>query len=312
VNAAPLRAPALAAGDRVGVVAPSGPIVDENAVRAGLDVLSSWDLDAVLMPHLHAQVGHLAGTDVERVADVNVAVQDPSIRAIWAVRGGYGAGRIVDLVRWQALREDPKLLLGFSDVTALLVAAWERTGLVTLHAPSVSALGGIQRTPAETHLRHLVSSTAPIGQITWGAPAPTAFGEGQGSGRLLGGNLAMLCSLLGTVDEPDTRGAIVFLEEVGEPPYRIDRMLIQLLRAGLLDEVDGLVVGRHVRCEPTPGRPSLTADEVVADVLGGLGIPTLVGAPIGHHQGQFALPLGVRATIDADAATLTLHEAAVG
>jgi muramoyltetrapeptide carboxypeptidase len=122
----------------------------------------------------------------------------------------------------------------------------------------------------------------------------------------------MLCSLLGTVDEPDTRGAIVFLEEVGEPPYRIDRMLIQLLRAGLLDEVDGLVVGRHVRCEPAPGRPSLTADEVVADVLGGLGIPTLVGAPIGHHQGQFALPLGVRATIDADAATLTLHEAAVG
>ncbi|MBW3662225.1 MAG: LD-carboxypeptidase [Actinobacteria bacterium] len=308
---APVRAPALAAGDRVAVVAPSGPILDEGAVRAGLDVLASWDLDAVLMPHLHAQVGHLAGTDGERAADLNAAIRDPSIRAIWAVRGGYGAGRIVDLVRWQSLREDPKLLLGFSDVTALLVAAWERTGLITIHAPSVSGLAGVVGTAGEAHLRRLVSATEAPGEVVWASTPPTSLHDGRGAGRLVGGNLAMLCSLLGTVDEPDTRGTIVFLEEVGEPPYRIDRMLIQLLRAGLLDEVEGLVIGRHVRCDPAPGRASLSADEVVADVLGGLGIPTIVDAPIGHHAGQFALPLGVRATLDADTASLTLHEPAV-
>lgn len=306
-----LRAPALAAGDRVAVVAPSGPLLDDEALRAGLAVLEAWDLDAVLMPNLHAQTGHLAGTDAERAADLNSAVRDPSIRALWAARGGYGAGRVLDLVDWQALREDPKLLLGFSDVTALLIAGWERASLVSLHAPSISSLRRVSGTAAERQLRHLASSTEPLGAVSWSDHAPATLVEGVGEGRLLGGNLALLCSLVGTVDEPDTRGTILFLEEVGEWPYRIDRMLIQLLRAGLLDEIEGLVVGRPIGCDAPAGRPSATAAEVIVDVLGDLGIPTLIDAPIGHHGAQVPLPVGVRAVLDADAGRLELLEPAV-
>lgn len=306
-----LRAPALAAGDRVAVVAPSGPLLDDEAFRSGLAVLEAWDLDAVLMPNLHAQTGHLAGDDHDRAADVNSALRDPSIRAIWAARGGYGAGRIADLLHWQALRDDPKVLVGFSDITALLIAAWERTRLVTFHGPSVSSLRGIDGTGAGVHLQRLVSSTSAVGEVAWGADAPRCLSEGVGEGRLLGGNLALLCSLLGTVDEPDTRGAVLFFEEVGEAPYRIDRMLIQLLRAGLLDEIEGLVVGRPVSCDPPVGRPSATAAEVIEDILADLGIPTIVDAPIGHHTGQIALPVGVTARLDAEAGRLELLEPAV-
>jgi muramoyltetrapeptide carboxypeptidase len=291
--------PTLRAGDTVAVVSPSGPILSTDRLEAGIAVLASWGLRPVVLPHVHAFHGHLAGTDEHRAGDLNTAIRDPEIRAIFAARGGYGATRILDLIDWDALADDPIPIVGFSDVTALLVAAWRRLRLVTIHGPSVCSLGSLESEAAD-HLRGLLFEIGTATTIADGR----GLVPGRAEGRIVGGNLSILTSLLGTPDALETEDTILFLEDVGEAPYRIDRMLTQLRRSRTLDRVAGIAVGHFTRCNMPEDRPSLTVEEVLADVLAPLGVPVAIGLPTGHVRNHRAFPHGAEVILDAGAGTV--------
>lgn len=306
-----LRPACLRPGDRVAVVSPSSPPFPQR-LRAGLGTLRSWGFDPVVMPHARDERGHLAGLDDDRIADLEAAFADPELRAVFVGRGGYGSTRLLDRLDWEILASDPKPLVGFSDVTALSLAAWRRIGLVTIHGPFVGGLPALDDRGVR-RLQHLLTDPAPVGPIGGigtGDGIRTVTG-GTAEGALLGGNLATVCSLVGTDDHPDLSGAVLFLEDVNEAPYRVDRMLTQLLRAGALDGVHGVAVGRFVRCDPPRDRPSLTTDEVIDERLGDLGIPVLRGLPIGHFAHQLAVPVGVQVRLDADGGMLVALDPAV-
>lgn len=309
VVAGDVRRPrALRPGDRVVVVAPSGPLRDDGPenLERGLEVLRGWGLEPAVAPHARERDGYLAGSDLDRASDLTAAFRDGDVRAVFTTRGGYGATRMVDLLDWEAFRRDPIWLVGFSDITALHAAAWQRTSTVTIHGQFATRLH-LQPEGRLEQLRRML-----FGEVGEGSVLELAGTTAEGDtavGRLLGGNLALLTHLIGTVDELDPRGALLVLEDVGELPYRVDRMLIQLLRSTLLDEIEGLVLGRFIGCDPPATAPDRTVEHVLDDLVGSLAIPAVADAPLGHTDDQIPLPLGVECVLDADARTLTLLEA---
>lgn len=302
---APLRP-----GDRVALVAPSG-IVDIGRLEAGSATLRAWGYEPVEMPGVRRRLGHLAGTDEERLADLQAAVDDPALRAIWVTRGGYGLTRIVERLDLAGLARDPRWVIGFSDVTALLHALWRRLGLVSCHGQFAARLHLVEDAcpDAAAHLRALLSGELPGGSLPTlpGDPAPRELVGGQATGPLVGGNLAVTCAGIGTTNQLDTRDTVLMLEDVNEAPYKLDRMLTQLRHAGMLDGVSGVVLGHFVGCDPAPSVPSATVDEVLGDRLGDLGVPVLAGLPLGHHDRHLAVPHGATVTLDATAGRLVLE-----
>ena len=242
---------------------------------------------------LFARSRYLAGSDEVRAGALQGALDDPSTRAVWAVRGGYGLGRILGRLELGAVR---KLLLGFSDLTALH-AATNAQGLVSIHGPNVGQLGELTE-PALARLAALLAGEQP-GPLTGGVPLVA----GRASGRLLGGNLTVLASLVGSPHLPPLTGAILLLEDVGESPYRLDRAFTQLRNAGLLDGVRGLALGQFPRCDPA--QLDFGSREVLADLAVQLGVPSAIGFPVGHVDDNRAVPLGVEVELDADGGTLT-------
>lgn len=303
-------------GATIGVVAPSGPVPPE-ALEAGLERLHQWGYRTVVGDAVLQQRGYLAGPDERRAEDFNRMWADPAVDAVLCARGGYGAMRILNRIDWEQVRRNPKFFCGFSDITALHLAMEREAGLVTVHGPMVAAFGGAEGYNA-AGLRRALMETGPLGEIPWpdpaeaGAPRPVTIRPGVAEGRLIGGNLTLIVSLLGTRWEPDFTGRIVLLEDVDEPPYRVDRMLVQLLLAGKLQRAAGIVFGDSPTClHGPPGRPSLALPEVLSELLGPLGIPVLYGFPCGHGPHRATLPLGVHARLDAEAGTLTILEPAV-
>lgn len=297
----------LAPGARVAVVATSGPVPEER-LQAGLDVLRGWDLDPVAGPHAldrHPGFGYLAGTDADRAADFQNAWCDPAVDAVLCARGGYGAQRMIDLLDWDALRAaGPKLFVGFSDVTALHEAIATRLGLVTLYGPVAAGADFIKNQRAQEHLRATLFAPETVRTLALGG---TALVPGRARGVTLGGCLSLLAAELGTPHtRPPARGGLLCLEDVGEPAYRLDRCLTQLLRAGRLDGVSGVLLGSWEDCA---GPEELRA--LFADPLGGLGIPVAENAGFGHCEGALTVPLGVAAALDTEAGTLTLDEPAL-
>ncbi|MFD1663060.1 LD-carboxypeptidase [Streptomyces caeni] len=302
-----VRPPRLAPGARVAVVAPSGPVREER-LAAGLDVLRGWDLEPVVAPHAldrHPGFPYLAGTDADRAADFQAAWCAPDVAAVLCARGGYGAQRMVDLLDWEALRAaGPKVLVGFSDITALHEAVAARLGLVTLYGPMVSALDFLKSTRAQQHLRATLLEPESVRTI---ASTGAALVPGRARGVTLGGCLSMLTTGLGTPDaRTGARGGLLVIEDVGEDVYRIDRALTQLLRSGLLDGIAGIVLGSWERCGPYE-----RLRELFTDRLGGLGVPVVEEFGFGHGEGALTIPLGVGAELDADAGTLTLDGTAL-
>jgi len=299
---------ALVPGDRVALAAPGGP-VDTGLLARGCAVLRSWGLEPVELPAARAVRGFLAGGDDERAADLHAAWADPTVAAIWCIRGGHGCLQLLDRLDWSLAAANPKVLVGFSDVTALHLALQGRTGQVSFAGPNLQwdpvrlgASGG----PAAESARRALMDPRPLGTL----PARgRALVGGTASGVLLGGNLSVVAATLGSRDAPRAQGALVLLEDVGERPYRIDRLLWQLRRAGILDRAAGLVLGGFTGCAPPPGS-STTVEEVLAEHARLAGIPTVTGLPLGHGRGQLTVPLGVTAVLDADAGTLTLPEPA--
>jgi muramoyltetrapeptide carboxypeptidase len=246
-----------------------------------------------------SMLGYLAGTDEQRAADFNEAARDPGVRGIFALRGGYGTMRILDQIDYDAIARDPKVIVGYSDLTALLNAVTRQTGLVTFHGP-VAALS--QFSPLEIQaLRAAVMTPEPLGVLQ--APEAQTLAGGVAGGRIAGGNLSLLAALTGTPHEVDTSGALLVLEDVDEPPYRIDRMLTQLRMSGALMRAAGIIAGGWTNCGVT--------EDLLHDRLGDLGVPIVTETLIGHIEEQWTLPIGAYAKLDAGARTLTFDEPAV-
>lgn len=306
-----IKPPALAEGDLVGVVAPASPPAEDRELQRGLEALAAMGLRVRLGRHLRlgggARAGYLAGPDRDRAADLMEMFRDPAVRAIFCARGGYGSARLLPLLDYRVIRRHPKILVGYSDITALHLAIHRRAGLVTFHGPMVASdFGrGLSAFTAES-LRRALFHPHPAGPVANppSLPPPVAVRPGVARGPLIGGNLSLVVSTLGTPFEIRTAGRILFLEEVGEPAYRVDRMLTQLRQAGKLDGVAGVAFG-----ECGEGREDLM--EVLHDRLGDLGVPVLANLAIGHGAEKATLPLGVRATLNAGAGWLAIDEAAV-
>ena len=299
-----IRPARLRAGDRVAVVAPAGPVIPER-LDAGLDVLRSWGLDVRVGEHARGtdeRFGYLAADDASRADDLVRAWCDPDVQAVFCARGGYGVQRMVDLLDWESLAAaGPKALVGFSDVTALHQAFAARLGLATVHGPVVTSLGAGDDESRE-HLRALLFEPTPGLSLT---PSPgVGLVSGRAEGVLVGGNIALLATELGTRNSLRANESIAVLEEIGEEVYRLDRMVTQLLRAGWFDGVRGIALGDFTDC---PSPESVRA--LMLDRLAPLGVPLLWGLPVGHEPRNLAFAFGVPAVLDADAGTLVMREA---
>ncbi|MDQ2991702.1 MAG: LD-carboxypeptidase [Candidatus Eremiobacteraeota bacterium] len=297
--------PALRRGDAIALIAPAGPLASDADLDAAVERVEALGLRAVRGEHVLGRHGYLAGTDAERAADINAALRDPAVRGIFAVRGGYGTTRLLDLVDYDALRADPKVLLGYSDLTALLNVCTARAGVVTFHGPVIAlALGPLER----AWLQRAMFSDVPVGTLA--VERPCAIRAGRARGRLAGGNLSLMAAMVGTPYEIDCTDAIVFLEEVEEAPYRIDRMLTQLRASASFRRAAGIALGTFSNCDaPEDAAPERRLTYVLADRLVDLGMPVVAGAPIGHEGEQWTLPIGAYATLDAASGTLAIEAA---
>jgi muramoyltetrapeptide carboxypeptidase len=299
------RPPMLARGDRVGLIAPASPPTDGDIAQARAHV-ESLGLVPVMGEYIRARNGYLAGTDAQRAADFNHMARDASVRAIVAIRGGYGTMRILELLDYAAIRSDPKIVMGFSDLTALLNAVTTRAGVVTFHGP-LGAHGSSWSGAARTYVEQLLFSAQLPPPLQIDGPQPIVSGRARG--QLAGGNLSLIAALTGTPFAVPARDAVLFFEETEEAPYRLDRMLTQLALAGALTAARGILVGRCTKCTTKGSSP--TARQVIAERLLAAERPAVAGAPIGHIPVQWVLPIGVLAELDAGAGTLTLLEPAL-
>ncbi|HET6684349.1 MAG TPA: LD-carboxypeptidase [Gaiella sp.] len=298
------RPPRLVAGDRVAIVAPSGPVLPER-LDAGLDVFRGWGFDPVVFPHVREvgpRLSYLAGSDEARARDVEDAWCDPSIAAVISARGGFGAQRVVDLLDWERMaRAEPKAFIGFSDATALHEAIARRLGVATLYGPMAAAEVFVTDPPTQEHLR--ATLLEPESVQTLSAPASGTIVGGRAAGVTVGGCLTLLTTDLGTPFARATAaGGILLLEDVALDPYELDRTLTQLARAGLLDGVSGIAIGSLSGHEPYDNLRT-----VLVERLGPLGVPVVDELGFGHGPTSLTVPLGVPCVLDADARTLTLE-----
>lgn len=310
--------PRLRPGARVALVTPSGPLLERDDRTRAMELCSALGFAPRLARHTGDAYGYLAGRDDDRLADLNAALTDPDVDAIWCIRGGNGMNRIIHRVDFDGFARHPKPVIGYSDITVLLLALWQRTGVVTFHGP-------IARTPMPNfqryHFDRVLTQVAAPGVLGRPAPAsdvlvPTnrrifAIHGGVARGPLLGGNLTLVQALIGTPYFPSLDGAILFLEDVGEDVYRIDRMLAHLRLVGAFDRLAGVAIGRFTEMSQGGDGGALGFDEVLHTYFGALGIPVAVGFPFGHIDDQWTLPIGVQAELDATRGELSLLEAAV-
>jgi len=308
--AGPHQVPVLRAGMRVGVVAPASPVSDPDLAERGLTVLRDLGLEVELAADPGRRRGHLAGTDAQRAADLAAMLARPDLDALVCLRGGEGTLRTLlslppDLPRRLAGAR-PKAVVGFSDITLLHAWLAAELGWTSFAGPGVTSLAAATPYTLEHFRRALfVAEPYDVGPAP-GDPAPTTLVPGSAEGPLAGGCLSLLVSLLATPWAPDLTGCVLFVEDVNERPYRIDRMLSQLLAAGQLQRCAGIVVGECVGCEPADPARSLTLDEVVDDLLVPLGVPLLAGLPLGHGRNLATVPLGQPVRLDADAGILRI------
>lgn len=308
----------LTAGDTVGLIAPASNAAEDESIRFTVDLVRSLGFRVKEGEHLYCRNQYLAGSDRERAADVNTMFGDTEVDAIFCTRGGYGTPRILPYLDYDLIANNPKVFLGFSDNTAILSAMHVKTGLIGFHGTNMGQ--NISEYTLAEFKKVLVnpSPTATIGQ----APVIesregyvertnriTRIAGGTATGHLVGGNLSLVATLIGTPYEPDFRGSILFLEDTDEAPYRIDRMLTQLWLAGKLQQAAGIAFGKFTKADDDGNTFSI--EEVIRMRCEPLGIPVIRGLMIGHIKDQTVVPIGLQARLDADAGTLQLLEAAV-
>ena len=314
-----VRPKRLAAGDTVALVAPASATfqsVDLDIARESLEALG---LKVKVGRHLLGRHGYLAGADKDRAADINGFFEDRDVRAVLPIRGGWGSARVLPYLDFDTIRRNPKIVLGYSDITALLLSIHARTGMVTFHGPN--GMGRWDAWSVDYMRRVLFNAEA----VTLENPRSLSdrnslvqidnrirtIHPGTARGRLFGGNLTVLTAILGSPYLPAWDGAILFLEDVGEDLYRIDRMFTQLKLAGVLEKIRGFIFGTCAECGPGEGFASLTLEEIFADHIKPLGVPAWSGAMIGHQMQQWTVPVGADVEIDAAKGTITLQAPAV-
>lgn len=295
--------PPLSAGARVALVAPAGPIRIPADLDRAITNAANLGWEPVVGRHVRERDGYLAGSDQERLADLNAAIRDDRIDAIWCLRGGYGVMRLLDGIDYETLTKRPKAVIGYSDITALHCALRTRCRLISVHGPTARS----KLTPfAERSLRHATRRDA---DCCGTADAAATIVGGRARGRLLGGNLALLAAVHGTPYEPDYTGAILVLEDVNEAPYRVERMLLQLRLSGALQRCAGLAFGSFTNTGESKNRDlggTRPLNDVLREAARSAGVPALCNVPVGHIDDQWSLPLGMEAELDADARTLTV------
>jgi len=294
-----IKGPRLQPNQTVGIIAPASP-VSQSEILQGLRLLESFPLKIRLGSHLFDHLNYLAGPDQDRVSDLHQMFSDPDIKAIFCARGGYGSVRLLNKIDFDLIRENPKILVGFSDLTALLIAIYKKSGLITIHGPTLSDLPKNKNWPNLSRL----TTTSHRPEIIF--KQGRIMNKGKARGILLGGNLSTICSLLDTSFLPSFEGAILFLEEKGESPYRLDRMLTHLLLSDQLNRLSALIIGQIEDCGEKGPIYSLLKER-----LCGLNIPVAIGLPVGHGAENIALPIGLPAVLDTERMLLKIEESSV-
>jgi len=315
-----IKPPRLKRGDAIGLVTPASGPFEASTIWKTQARLENLGFTVKLGRHISENYGYLAGSDQDRAEDLHKMFQDASIHAIIALRGGYGSGRLLPYLDFDLIRKHPKILIGYSDITSLLLMIYKLSGLVTFHGPvAVSDFTDY----TQKYFWQLLTSTRPAGAIDFPKPDDPLLPAnqtwvihgGQATGELVGGNLTLVCASLGTPYEVETKGKILFLEDTEEEPYSLDRMFTQLDNAGKLKDAAAIALGHCANCGPREFNPgfnrTLSVEEVYKDRLGHLKKPVLADLPIGHLHDKITVPLGIRATIDADKRQFIFEEAAV-
>jgi len=313
-----IRPPRLKPGDTLGLIHPASATFQKMDLEIATDNLKALGFNVKPGAHALDRYGYLAGKDADRAADINALFADKEVQGICAMRGGWGAARTLPYLNFETIAKNPKVLFGYSDITALHLAIPAKTGLATFHAPTgfsgwtEFSASWFKRVVMEGEMAPYVNEPDFRGRIVPMGYRTQTITPGKAEGRLLGGNLTVLAHLVGTPYLPDFTGRILFLEDIREGIYRIDRMLTHLKLAGLLAKIKGFIWGQCTDCEPdSGGYGSLTTEEVLDDHIKPLGVPTYRGAMIGHVDKQFTVPQGILAEMDADAGTFRLLESAV-
>lgn len=314
-----VKPPRLKKGDTIGMIAPASPPSDEGVFEKGQQVLEGLGYRVVFGANCRKRWGFLAGSDEERLADLEEMFANPEVNAVFCLRGGWGTARLVKALDFDIIRNNPKIFLGFSDITMLHLAINKLTGLVTFHGPMVTSHLIKDDLPEFTieSLWRTITEPVPFGSIASRiAEKPRTIVPGEVEAPLIGGNLSIIVTTLGTPYEIDTKGKILFIEDVDEKPYRVDRMLTHLLNAGKLQEVAGVICGGFTLDEPEKkesGEWTQSFEDVLEERLSPLGVPIAIGFPFGHIKLNATLPLGIPARLVAkeDSADLIILSSAV-
>lgn len=313
-----LLPPRLKEGDTIGIVSPSSAIFETEPYEIAVETFEAMGLRVKLGQFVHNRYGHLAGTDEERAAELTEMFQDPQVNAIIALRGGSGAARILDKIDYSSIAKNPKIFIGYSDITALHLAIYEKTGLITFHAPlAVSTWNKF----SYSHFRKILFDAEAVtyrnpvekgDNLTVTRNRIRTIHPGRATGDLLGGNLSVLTGIMGSPFFPSQwENKLLYLEDVGEQIYAVDRMMSQLQLGGVLDKISGFVFGKCTDCKPGSGYGSLTLEEVIDHYIKPLSIPAFSGAMIGHIDNNSTIPNGHAAEIDAEEGTIRLLKPAV-
>ena len=306
----------LVAGDTVGLVLPASAAFESDEVQFGKDQMEALGFHVQIGAHAFDKYGYFAGRDRDRADDINRFFADDRIAGVVCYTGGWGSPRVLPYLDFDLIARKPKVVIGYSDITALINAIHQKTGLITFHGP----VGGSVFDPYTIeNFKRVVMTAEPAGLL----PTPpkkanelvdrtnriVKLAPGKATGRLAGGNLTLVSMLMGTPYEVDTQGAILFLEDTHEEPYRIDRMLTQLALGGSLARIAGFVWGRCTDCKSTG--PTFSLEEILRDRFSNLGVPAISGLSFGHIEQKLVMPIGVQATLDADTGTVSINESAV-
>jgi muramoyltetrapeptide carboxypeptidase len=303
-----IQPPNLKAGDTISIIAPAGTVPQRDDFQSGIATLERMGFRVRFSERIFNSFRYLAGEDSERAEELMTAFEDPSVHAIMALRGGYGCSRLIPWLKEKRLRPYPKAFIGFSDVTTLHMFFRRRFGWVTIHGPMAAspALGKI-KAAEESHFLSMI--TDPEYRPVLSLDGLEPWSPGQAEGILAGGCLSIVAASIGTPYEIKTEGKILFLEDRGEPAYRLDRMLTHLFLAGKLQRVSGVLLGSFLDCDPSNG--DYTAADTLRDILTSLKVPVIAGFPAGHGLENWALPLGAKIRINANERTVEFLEAAV-
>ncbi|MFC1868741.1 LD-carboxypeptidase [Thermodesulfobacteriota bacterium] len=296
-----IKPPRLKLGDEIAIIAPAGPVTPSE-IEPAIDLLIKNGYSVVQAPNLYRKQGYLAGNDAARLDDLHSMFENKNTKAILCARGGYGTLRLLDRIDYDLIKRNPKIIVGYSDITGLLLAIHKKTGLVTFHGPVARELTK-NRHKNLTAFFDLVSSQ---GTLELDLSSGTTLAPGRARGNILGGNLSLISNLLGAPFMPSMKGAILFIEEKGEPLYRIDRMLTHLRLGGIFDDLAALIAGEFVDCGDIS-----KINRLLTDVTSDGNVPVLSGLPVGHGMENITIPLGLQADLDTENMTLSILDRCV-